>query len=128
MRYNSRFGKTRKSTTPAVGAESPRAIGIGGDQATLKAPGDRVRIPTRAEMAMDINSAFNAGLSGLQSAQQRLDRSAEAIARNSGGLAATTTTETALVQAAAAERQGQASTLVVRAADEALGSLIDLRA
>jgi hypothetical protein len=79
-------------------------------------------------MAMDINSAFNAGLSGLQSAQQRLGRSAEAIARNSGGLAATTTTETALVQAAAAERQGQASTLVVRAADEALGSLIDLRA
>lgn len=77
---------------------------------------------------MDINSAFNAGLRGIQSAEQGLGRSAEAIARRSGGLAESTTVETALVEAASFERQGQAATRVVQAADETLGSLIDLRA
>lgn len=77
---------------------------------------------------MDINSAFNAGLRGLQSAQQGLDRSAETVARRSGGLAETATVDTALVQAAAAQRQGEAAVQVVRAVDETLGRLVDLRA
>lgn len=77
---------------------------------------------------MDINSAFNAGLAGLQQADTGLRRSAEVVARRSGDLPARTTTETALVEAASAERQAEAATRVVRAADETLGSLLDLRA
>lgn len=77
---------------------------------------------------MDINSAFNAGLRGLQTAQQGVDRSAEVIARRSGGMAESATIDTALVAAAAAQRQGEAATQVVRAVDETLGRLVDLRA
>jgi len=77
---------------------------------------------------MDVNSAFNAGLRGFQNAEQMAARSAETIARRSGTLATQTTTETALVEAAAAENQAAASTRVVRAADEAAGALIDTHA
>lgn len=77
---------------------------------------------------MDINSAFNAGARGLQSADQAATRSAETIARRSGNLAENETVETALVEAAAAENQAAAATEVVRAADESLGSLLDTRA
>lgn len=77
---------------------------------------------------MDLNGAFNAGLRAFQSADQGLARSAETVARRSGGLAESATVETALVEAAQFERQGQAATRVVQAADETLGSLIDLRA
>ncbi|WP_435103014.1 hypothetical protein [Arhodomonas sp. AD133] len=77
---------------------------------------------------MDLNSAFNAGLRGLQSAQHSATRSAEVIARQSGNLAESETMETALVETATAETQAAAATHVVRAADETLGSLIDTRA
>ncbi len=77
---------------------------------------------------MDLNSAFNAGLRGLQSAQHSATRSAEVVARKSGSLAESETIETALVEAATAQTQASAATNVVRAADETLGSLIDTRA
>ncbi|MCS4505332.1 hypothetical protein KBTX_02350 [wastewater metagenome] len=77
---------------------------------------------------MDINSAFNSGLRGFQNANQTAARSAETIARRSGGLAEDRTVETALVEAVTAENQAAAATQVVRAADETSGSLIDTRA
>jgi len=77
---------------------------------------------------MDINSAFNSGLQALQSAQVGMTRSAEAIARRSGGIGTSSTVETALVRAADAQRQSEAATKVVKTADETLGALIDLRA
>lgn len=93
---------------------------------------------------MEIQSALNSGLQGLQSAQNRATQAAEDIARStaepvnrpeqvetpSEPVAAQSETPSltdSLIQLRVAEREAEASANVVRTADETLGTLIDTR-
>ncbi|MBA1148213.1 hypothetical protein H0Z60_14250 [Ectothiorhodospiraceae bacterium WFHF3C12] len=77
---------------------------------------------------MEVVNSFNAGMRGLQYAQEGLQRNAETIARASTDDKATEDVNTALVESLSFSRQAEASVRVVKAADEVLGSLIDTRA
>lgn len=77
---------------------------------------------------MEVVNSFNAGMRGLQYAQEGLQRNAETIARANGDEKASEEVNTALVENLSYSRQAEASVRVVQAADEVLGSLIDTRA
>ncbi|WP_426414923.1 hypothetical protein [Aestuariirhabdus sp. LZHN29] len=73
---------------------------------------------------MKVDSAFNSGLAGIQAGQQNMNRAAQEIAeagttRPQGDIASP------LVELKTSQRQIEASTKSIKAADEALGSLID---
>ncbi len=75
---------------------------------------------------MQINSALNAGYTGLQRATQQVDESSSKLAQ----LATkpeTVNPTTELVNLMVAEQGGQASVKVVKAADEMMGTLLDVR-
>ena len=75
---------------------------------------------------MQINSALNAGYTGLQRATQQVDESSSKLAQ----LATkpeTVNPTTELVNLMVAEQGGQASLKVVKAADEMMGTLLDVR-
>jgi flagellar hook protein FlgE len=75
---------------------------------------------------MQINSALNAGYTGLQRATQQVDESSSKLAQ----LATkpeTVNPTTELVNLMVAEQSGQASVKVVKAADEMMGTLLDVR-
>jgi flagellar hook-associated protein FlgK len=78
------------------------------------------------EADMQINSALNAGYTGLQRATQQVDESSSKLAQ----LATkpeTVNPTTELVNLMVAEQGGQASVKVVKAADEMMGTLLDVR-
>jgi len=95
---------------------------------------------------MEIQSAFNAGVQGFQTATEEANRAASDIARSSAAsaeisvqpLETNTLTQTAstnepngltesIVNLRVAEVQAQASAEVIQSADENLGTLIDVR-
>ncbi|MEC8010591.1 MAG: flagellar biosynthesis protein FlgE [Pseudomonadota bacterium] len=76
------------------------------------------------------SSAFNAGLAGIQNGMQNFQRSAEKIAQmgvqeEGTDLADLAETSVDMLQA---ENQVEASTKVVKSYDDALGTLLDVRA
>ncbi|WP_339489506.1 hypothetical protein [Pseudomonas sp. EL_65y_Pfl2_R95] len=88
-------------------------------------------------------SAFNAGLSTIQSGQQRVDqaaqgiasgaapqpaRSAEQVASNSPAQAGTPELSSNLIELRVGQYQAQAGARLLETADEVLGTLIDTRA
>jgi flagellar hook-associated protein FlgK len=75
---------------------------------------------------MQINSALNAGYTGLQRATQQMDESSSKLAQLSTK-PETVNPTTELVNLKVAEQSGQASAKVVKAADEMMGTLIDVR-
>jgi flagellar hook-associated protein FlgK len=75
---------------------------------------------------MQINSALNAGYTGLQRATQQMDASSSKLAQLSTK-PETVNPTTELVNLKVAEQSGQASAKVVKAADEMMGTLIDVR-
>ena len=77
---------------------------------------------------MDINSAFNSGLAGFQRANEGLARNALTIARQSAGVPAAEDLNTALVQSKAHELQAESSIKVVKAAEETVGTLLNVLA
>lgn len=77
---------------------------------------------------MEVANSFNAGMRGLHYAQEGLQRNAETIARASAQARATEDVNAALVESLSFSRQAEASVRVVKAADEVLGSLVDIRA
>ena len=92
---------------------------------------------------MEILSALNSGLQGLQTAQNRVTQAAEDIAQQTAAprpdepqaeppaeqvsQRQTPSVTESLVSLRVAEREAEASANVVRAADETLGTLIDTR-
>lgn len=93
---------------------------------------------------MEIQSAFNAGVQGLQRASEEANEAATNIARQStvdaSAEESATTAQTQSVNSAAptnltesvvdlkvAEYQAKASTEVIQSADESLGTLLDVR-
>lgn len=95
---------------------------------------------------MEIQSAFNAGVQGFQTATEEASRAASDIARSTAASAeaneqpiesnASTQTATtnepnglteSIVNLRVAEVQAQASAEVIQSADENLGTLIDVR-
>ena len=78
---------------------------------------------------MRVDAAFGGALQGIRRGQQRMEESARTIASASlGDRQGQRNTAQALVDLRGAEREVQASARVVRAVDEALGSLIDTEA
>lgn len=75
---------------------------------------------------MQITNAFNAGVSGLQRSLQQVDDSGLKLAQLSTQPEKIDPTAE-LVNLQAAEQSGQASAKVVKAADEMMGTLIDIR-
>ena len=75
---------------------------------------------------MQINSALNAGYTGLQRATQQVDESSSKLAQLATKPEAVNPT-TELVSLMVAEQSGQASVKVVKAADEMMGTLLDVR-
>lgn len=89
---------------------------------------------------MQIQSAFAAGVQGLQAAQSGLTQATIDVAQASVSPASSTSTDTssavasvsspdttnALVSAMASERQGEASVNVLQRASDTLGSIIDI--
>lgn len=75
---------------------------------------------------MQINSALNAGYTGLQRATQQVDESSSKLAQLATEPKAVNPT-TELVNLMVAEQSGQASVKVVKAADEMMGTLLDVR-
>jgi hypothetical protein len=76
---------------------------------------------------MDINSAFNSGLQALQRADVGLKRNAETIANNTGRVEGSEDIHTALVESLENRQLAKVGTRVIAAADEATGTLIDLK-
>lgn len=76
---------------------------------------------------MSIASIFSAGLQGVQAGASQVDRAGGRIARMAG---ATDSSDVAaaLVELKVGELQVKASAKVIKAADELLGSLIDIKA
>lgn len=75
---------------------------------------------------MQVNSALSSGYLGLQKATQQLDSSSNKIAQ----LATQpdkVEVNNELVNLQQAKEQGNASTKVVKAADEMMGTMIDIR-
>jgi Domain of unknown function (DUF1078). len=75
---------------------------------------------------MQITNAFNAGVTGLQHSFQQVDDSSLKLAQLSTQPEKIDPT-TELVNLQVAEQSGQASSKVVKAADEMMGTLIDIR-
>ncbi|MCH1923815.1 chemotaxis protein [Shewanella sp. C32] len=83
---------------------------------------------------MQIQSAFSAGVQGLQNAQNGLMQATVEVAKptenqqaQSGVEAPQTTDKTgAIVSALASERQGEASANVISRVNETIGSIIDI--
>ncbi len=92
---------------------------------------------------MEIQSAFNSGVQGLQKASEEVTESAREIARETAASeqsevdsstpslqaaeTATTGLTESLVNLKVAEVQARASTDVIKTADENLGTLLDVR-
>ncbi len=74
---------------------------------------------------LDINTAFNAGFTAFQRAEEGLQRNALVIARGVAGEERNEDINTALVQSAADSSLASAGASVVRSVDEAVGTLID---
>lgn len=76
---------------------------------------------------MEVVNSFNAGMRGLQYAQEGLQRNAETIARSDtdGDVENAEDVNTAMVESLSFSRQAEASVRVVKAADQVTGSLID---
>ena len=95
---------------------------------------------------MEIQSAYNSGLQGLQTARSTADQAAADIAANTAvpseqqsevntevNSAASTTREVpelnqAIVNLKVAEHQAKASSEVIQSADDSLGTLLDVTA
>ncbi|WP_417760605.1 chemotaxis protein [Shewanella sp.] len=83
---------------------------------------------------MQIQSAFNAGVQGLQNAQNGLMQATIEVAKPTENQQAQSGVESpqavdqtgAIVSALASERQGEASANVISRANEAIGSIIDI--
>ncbi|WP_339515588.1 hypothetical protein [Pseudomonas sp. RL_15y_Pfl2_60] len=76
-------------------------------------------------------SAFNAGLTTIQSGQQRVDRAAQDIASGAvadSAQAGTPEITNQLVELRVGQYHAQAGARVLETADEVLGTLIDTRA
>lgn len=76
---------------------------------------------------MDIGTTFNSAMQAFQRADEGLRRSADTIARQTGGVQGREDLNTALVEAKTYEVQAKAAVKVVKAADEMLGTLLDTR-
>lgn len=75
---------------------------------------------------MDVNSAFQSGLTGIQRGQAQLRESAQTIAQQGTTQPVDNAELTeAVVDQIQAQRQVEASTEVVKSADETLGRFID---
>ncbi len=77
---------------------------------------------------MEISSTFNSGMQGLQRAQEGLDRNAETVAKAVAKSDMTEDVTTAMIESEKNVVQAQASAKVVTAADEMVGTLIDMKA
>lgn len=77
---------------------------------------------------MDINSSFNSTQQALHTADYRLQRNADNIARSSGGTEGSEERNTTVVESQEAQTQAEAEVKVVGASDETRGTLLDTRA
>jgi flagellar hook protein FlgE len=89
-------------------------------------------------MQISASSAFNSGLSSVQSGQQRVNQAATDIAnagqskpvasRSNSEQAQPVDLATSLVDLQVGKEQVQAGAKVIKTADDALGTLLDIRA
>lgn len=93
-------------------------------------------------MQISASSAFNSGLSSVHNGQQRVNQAASAIAsvslptpapqavalKSSNNPAQPVDLATSLVDLQAGKQQVQAGAEVIKTADDALGTLLDIRA
>lgn len=77
---------------------------------------------------MNVGGAFDSGLQGIFRAEEGLSRNANTIAKATAGNKRNEDINTALVQSKENQIQAQASTNVVRTANEVMGSLLDIKA
>ncbi len=74
---------------------------------------------------MEISSAYNSGMQGLQKATESLARNADTVAKSIGDTDMNEEVTTALLESKQNVVQAEASAEVVKAADEVMGTIID---
>lgn len=77
---------------------------------------------------MELTSTYNSGMQGLQKAQEGLQRNAETVAKSVAQSEMKEDATTALIESEKNVVQAEASAKIVKAADEMMGTIIDMKA